>query len=210
MSLANIRTDYNVSELRRKDLDADPFKQFEKWFNDVLNANLPDPNAMTLATVDKGGRPSARTVLLKGLDKSGFSFFTNYESRKARELSENPHAALVFYWMPLARQVCIRGIVSKLSREESEEYFNSRPLGSQRAAWVSKQSQIIENRAVLENGLKEITEKFGGEVPLPPHWGGFVLKPEVIEFWQGRPNRLHDRFSYTLVDGIWKIERLSP
>jgi pyridoxamine 5'-phosphate oxidase len=211
MSIADIRTDYNLSELRRKDLDADPIKQFQKWFTDVLNLKLPDPNAMTLATADKKGRPSARTVLLKGIDERGFSFFTNYDSRKGRELSENPFASIAFYWQPLARQVCVTGKVSRLSRQESETYFHTRPVGSQLSAWASNQSQVIENREILEKTLQEINKKYGNKnIPTPPHWGGFLLEPDAIEFWQGRPNRLHDRFRYIREKAKWQIERLSP
>lgn len=210
--LVDIRTDYDRPILRKKDLNADPIRQFETWFDEVLKLKLADPNAMTLATADKQGRPSARTVLLKGVDQNGFSFFTNYESRKGRELGENPNAALVFFWQPLARQVCVNGSIEKLSREESESYFQSRPRGSQLAAWVSRQTSIIEGREVLDKGLEEVTKKYEkvDKIPLPPYWGGFVLKPEWIEFWQGRPNRLHDRFRYRKDGKSWKIDRLSP
>ena len=166
---------------------------------------------MTLATVDKNGKPSSRTVLLKSVDERGFVFFTNYDSRKGRELADNPHAALTFFWSELERQVCIAGTVTKLPAAESEVYFKSRPRGSRIAAWASSQSETIPDRAVLEKKWRELEEKFPNDVPVPPNWGGFILQPERIEFWQGRPSRLHDRFSYTQqTDGTWKIERLAP
>jgi pyridoxamine 5'-phosphate oxidase len=171
-----------------------------------------DVNAMTLATADKNGRPSARVVLLKGLDERGFMFYTNYDSRKSQELTENPQAALVFYWSDLERQVCIAGEVSKLPALESDAYFKSRPRGSQIAAWVSHQSDVIPDRAALETKCRQLEAQYAGQaVPRPPNWGGYVLTPNRIEFWQGRPDRLHDRFRYTRqVDGGWQIERLSP
>jgi pyridoxamine 5'-phosphate oxidase len=166
---------------------------------------------MTLATVDGDGRPSTRTVLLKTVDARGFIFFTNYDSRKGRELAENPDAALTFFWPDLERQVCVAGTVTKLPAAESENYFKTRPRGSRIGAWASKQSEPVPNRAFLEAKWHELEKKFPGEVPLPPNWGGYILKPERIEFWQGRPSRLHDRFSYSRqADGTWKIERLSP
>jgi pyridoxamine 5'-phosphate oxidase len=211
-SIADLRREYTLAGLRRADLDADPIIQFEKWLQQALAANLTEPTAMTLATADREGRPSARIVLLKGVDGRGFTFFTNYESRKGGELTENPNAALVLFWVELERQVCIAGTVSKVSREESAKYFNSRPKGSRLAAWVSSQSEAIANREVLETRANELQAKYPGEeVPLPPYWGGYCLAPTRIEFWQGRPNRLHDRFQYLRQpDGQWKIERLSP
>ncbi len=200
--------------MRRADLDANPVTQFQKWFAQAeaaLARHQLDVNAATLATADKNGIPSARTVLLKGLDERGFIFFTNYDSRKGRELAQNPNAALVFYWQELERQVCIAGSVTKTSREESENYFKSRPHGSRLAAWASNQSEMVPDRAVLEARWQELEKKFATDIPLPPNWGGFILKPERIEFWQGRPSRLHDRFSYTRQpDDSWKIERLAP
>ena len=205
--------------MRRKDLDADPIVQFKKWFEHARAAHaslacekFEDVNAMTLATADKQGRPSARIVLLKGVDERGFIFFTNYQSRKGRELSENPQAAAVFYWPDLERQVCIAGEVTKLSRAESEAYFKTRPKGSRLAAWASTQSEVIANRAVLEEKWKELEAQYPGEdVLMPPYWGGYVLGPARIEFWQGRPNRLHDRFRYSrLPDKGWQLERLAP
>jgi pyridoxamine 5'-phosphate oxidase len=214
MSLADLRREYASGGLRRTDLDANPIKQFQKWFAQAeiaLAQNQLDVNAGTLATADKNGIPSARVVLLKGLDERGFTFFTNYDSRKGRELAENPNAALVFYWHELERQVCIAGSVKKTSREESKNYFKSRPRGSQLAAWASDQSKTISDRAALETNWQELEKKFATDIPLPPNWGGFILKPERIEFWQGRPSRLHDRFSYTRrPDNSWKLERLAP
>jgi pyridoxamine 5'-phosphate oxidase len=214
MSLADIRREYTGGGLRRADLDPNPIVQFQKWFaqaETTLAKNQLDVNAATLATADKNGIPSARVVLLKGLDERGFTFFTNYDSRKGRELAENPNAALVFHWQELERQVCVAGSVGKISREESEKYFKSRPRGSQLAALASNQSDAVKDRAALEAKWRELEKKFPNEIPLPPNWGGFILKPERIEFWQGRPSRLHDRFSYTRqVDNSWKLERLAP
>jgi len=211
MSIAEIRNDYTLAGLRRIDLDADPVLQFQKWFQQARDAQLLEPTAMTLATADSTGRPSARIVLLKGLDERGFVFFTNYESRKGRDLSGNPNAALVFYWAELERQVRVRGTVGRISREESEKYFTARPRGHQLGAWVSTQSEIIPDRTVLEKRLKEFEQQYPNVVPLPPFWGGYVVSPAEIEFWQGRSNRLHDRFRYTKqADGRWLIERLAP
>jgi pyridoxamine 5'-phosphate oxidase len=211
MTLADFRREYTLAGLRRVDLDPDPIAQFQKWFAQVLAAQIVEPNAMTLATVSVDGQPSTRVVLLKAVDRRGFSFYTNYESRKGRELAENPKASLTFFWADLERQVLVQGTVSKLSREESEAYFAVRPLGSQRGAWVSKQSTIVENREFLEKRLAEVEAQFGEKVPMPPYWGGYVLAPHAVEFWQGRPNRLHDRLRYRKnPDGSWVIERLSP
>lgn len=216
MAIADIRRDYTLAGLRRKDLDAHPMVQFNRWFEQMVSAQTNgqrvDINAMTLATADKEGRPSSRIVLLKGVDERGFIFFTNYDSRKGDELSENPNAALTFFWPEQERQVCVFGQASKVSRAESEAYFKSRPRGSRLAAWASRQSDVIENREVLEAQWQELQVKYPGEdVPMPPYWGGFVVAPERIEFWQGRPSRLHDRFRYLKQpDGQWLIERLSP
>jgi pyridoxamine 5'-phosphate oxidase len=214
MKIADIRREYSLAGLRRADLDANPVAQFQKWFEQaakVFAQKEIDVHAATLATADRNGKPSARIILLKGLDERGFIFFTNYGSRKGRELADNPNAALTFYWAELERQICIAGVVEKISREESENYFKSRPRGSRLAALASNQSDVVADRAALEKRWNELAAKFPGDVPLPPHWGGFVLHPERIEFWQGRPSRLHDRFSYTWqADGSWKIERLAP
>jgi pyridoxamine 5'-phosphate oxidase len=212
MAIANLRREYHLAGLRRADLDPDPIVQFQKWFDRATGAESAEANAATLATADKKGLPSARIVLLKGVDRRGFTFFSNYESRKGRELAVNPQAALVFYWPTQERQVCIAGDVAKLSREESEAYFRTRPKGSRLAAWASRQGEVVENRAVLESRWKELQAKYrGGEVPMPAYWGGYILSPVRIEFWQGRPSRLHDRFCYTKrPDRTWRIERLSP
>lgn len=234
MNLGDFREDYRRGALDRAALAANPLAQFESWFqaaageqsqsrwrkigialyklwSAVCNHRPADINAMTLATVDKDGKPSTRTVLLKSVDERGFVFFTNYDSRKGRELAENPNAALTFFWSDLERQVCVAGSVSKLPVAESEAYFQSRPRGSQLAAWASEQSAVVPDRATLEAKWRELEKKFPGAIPLPPNWGGFVLRPERIEFWQGRPSRLHDRFSYSRnQDGAWKLERLAP
>jgi pyridoxamine 5'-phosphate oxidase len=214
MKIADIRREYSLAGLRRADLNANPIAQFQAWFEQATSALAQkeiDVNAATLATADKNGKPSARVILLKGLDERGFFFFTNYDSRKGRELAENPNASLVFYWAGLERQVCVAGPVEKISPAESEKYFRSRPRGSQLAARASNQSDVIADRAALEKKWGEMSAKFPGEILLPPNWGGFVLKPERIEFWQGRTNRLHDRFQYTKQpDNSWKLERLAP
>jgi pyridoxamine 5'-phosphate oxidase len=211
MSLADLRKDYSLSGLLEKDLARDPFRQFEKWFQEAEAAKLVEPNAMTLATATKDGRPSARTVLLKGIDGRGFVFYTNYESRKGRELAENPRASLVFPWIALERQVIVEGTLAKLSREESAAYFHSRPRASQLGAWVSQQSSIITGRPVLEDAMKALEKKHAGaEIPLPPAWGGYRLSPESVEFWQGRRSRLHDRLRYRREAGEWIVERLAP
>jgi pyridoxamine 5'-phosphate oxidase len=212
LSIAHLRREYALAGLRRAEMEANPMIQFAKWFQQALDANLAEPNAMTLATADKQGRPSARIVLLKGADERGFVFFTNYESRKGRELAENANAALVLYWPELERQVCIAGTASRISRAESEKYFASRPRGSRLAAWVSSQSEPISSRGILERKLEEVSAKHQDEqVPAPPYWGGFCLAPTRMEFWQGRPDRLHDRFEYLKQqDGRWLLERLSP
>lgn len=211
MSLADLRKDYSLAGLLEKDLAKDPFRQFEKWFQEAEAAKIHEPNAMSLATATRDGRPSARTVLLKGLDGRGFVFFSNYESRKGRELDANPQATLLFPWLALERQVIIEGPLVKVPREESETYFHSRPRASQLSAWVSQQSAIISDRSVLEDSMKLLEAKYAGrEVPLPPHWGGWRLAPETVEFWQGRRSRLHDRLRYRRGKDGWTIERLAP
>ena len=235
MSIADLRREYNLTGLRRRDLDSDAIAQFQRWFDQATGARASgrarkffiklyksifmiqdveqlDVNAMTLATADREGRPSARVVLLKGLDSRGFIFYTNYNSRKGRELEENPEASLVFYWPDQERQVCVAGKVSKLLTAESEAYFRTRPRGSRIAAWASDQSAVMRDRAELEHKWKQFEDRYPGEdIPCPQHWGGYVLDPQRLEFWQGRPNRLHDRFRYTRQpDRTWLIERLSP
>src|SRR3989440_7852236 len=206
------RYEHAAHGLRRSDLDPDPIKQFSNWFTAAIEAEIRDVNAMSLATAGRDGKPTVRIVLLKGFDQDGFVFFTNYESEKGRHLEANSYAALAFYWIELDRQIRISGPTEKTSREESEHYFRSRPVGSQLGAWVSRQSEVIDGRRVLDARLAEMTERFGeGPIPLPPHWGGYRVKPAVIEFWQGRANRLHDRFRYMRkADSSWQIDRLAP
>src|SRR2546430_6385397 len=198
--------------LRRSDLDPNPIKQFANWFTAAIEVGIRDVNAMSLDTAGPDARPSVRIVLLKGFDQDGFVFFTNYESEKGKQLEANPYAALGFYWIELDRQIRISGHVKKTSRKESQTYFHSRPVGSQLSAWASRQSAVLDGRRVLDARMEEMNERFAGKpVPLPPHWGGYRLKPDNMEFWQGRSNRLHDRFRYTRQsDGSWLIERLAP
>ena len=210
-SLQNLRQDYRSAELSEQDIDQNPIAQFKTWFQQALDAQLYEPNVMTLATASAEGVPSARIVLLKGFDEEGFVFYTNYESHKGRELQENPRAALVFFWAELERQVRIEGTVSKVDPAVSTAYFHSRPHGSQIGAMVSPQSQVIKSRTELENHIVILKEKYDGqEVPRPAHWGGYVVKPSTIEFWQGRPSRLHDRIRYKFIEGSWIIDRLAP
>lgn len=208
--LSDIRRTFESDGLRLSDMAADPFDQFSVWMDDALRADILDPNAMTVATVGADNKPSARVVLLKGFDKSGFVFFTNYESKKGRDVAANSRASFNFYWPQLNRQIAIHGSVEKTSREESEKYFKSRPIDSQIAAWASAQSSEIESREALDRRFDEFREKFGDDVPLPPFWGGFRLTPVRFEFWQGRQNRMHDRFCYTHDADVWQISRLSP
>ncbi len=211
MILADLRKDYALAGLAEKDLARDPFRQFEKWFSEAEAAKVAEPNAMILATATRDGRPSTRTVLLKSVDGRGFVFYSNYESRKGRELDANPRASLLFPWISLERQVIVEGTVAKVAREESEAYFHARPRASQLGAWVSAQSTIISDRRVLDDSLKALEQKYAGqEVPLPPHWGGWRLAPENVEFWQGRRNSLHDRLRYRREKDGWIVERLAP
>jgi pyridoxamine 5'-phosphate oxidase len=210
-SLQNLRQEYRSAELSEQDIDQNPIEQFKTWFQQALDAQLYEPNVMTLATATADGVPSARIVLLKGFDENGFVFYTNYDSHKGRELAENPRAALVFFWADLERQVRIEGTVAKVNPSVSTAYFHSRPHGSQIGAMVSPQSQVIKSRAELENHIVILKEKYAEqEVPRPDHWGGYIVKPTTIEFWQGRPSRLHDRIRYKFVDGNWIIDRLAP
>jgi len=211
LDVAALREEYSKRHLRRADLDADPITQFGRWLAEAMNAGIKDANAMSLATANAAGQPSARTVLLKGVDSGGFLFFTNYGSRKAADLETNPRAGLTFFWADLERQVIIEGAVRKASREEAEKYFHSRPVGSQLGAWASQQSQIVASRDWLEEKLAEVGARYAGqEVPLPDFWGGYWLAPEAIEFWQGGPSRIHDRFRYLREGAAWRIDRLSP
>ncbi len=210
MSISEIRKSYTVAELEKDKLQADPIKQFRLWFDEALAAGLLEPNAMTLATVDKQGRPSARMVLLKDIDERGFVFFSNYQSRKAQDMADNPQVALVFYWYELERQVRIEGVASKIPAAESEAYFKSRPRESQLGAWVSQQSRVIASRELLSERYVALEKKYPEAVPRPEFWGGYVVAPQVLEFWQGRLGRLHDRFCYRRLAKTWIIERLSP
>jgi pyridoxamine 5'-phosphate oxidase len=211
MSIAHLRREYALARLDEANVSADPIAQFDRWFAEAREAKLAEPNAMALATATRDGAPSVRMVLLKGVDQRGFSFFTDYRSQKGVELEANPRAALVFYWPELERQVRITGRVSVVPREESESYFRTRPRESRLSAWASHQSQVVPDRKSLDDRGREIDAKFPTDnVPLPPYWGGYWLAPELIEFWQGRPSRFHDRLRYTRDGNGWRLERLSP
>jgi pyridoxamine 5'-phosphate oxidase len=211
MSIADLRREYARARLDEATVDPNPVAEFGRWFDEALKAKVLEANAMTLATVGRDGVPSARIVLLKGIDERGFVFFTDYRSRKGEELKHNPQAALVFYWPELERQVRVTGRTETISREDSEAYFRTRPRGSRIGAWASHQSRVIPDRELLEKQVAEAERKYpGDEVPLPPYWGGLRLTPDAIEFWQGRESRLHDRIRYVRDGGEWRIERLSP
>ncbi len=210
-SIADIRKDYSSKKLAKTDVGKNPINQFNKWFNEAIHAQIEEVNAMTLSTATKQGKPSARIVLLKGIENNGFVFFTNYNSTKGQQLAENPFASLSFFWKELERQVCIEGTVQKISEKDSITYFNSRPYKSRVGAWVSDQSKPLASRVEL---MQKFTLKaatfIGQQVPKPSFWGGYILIPTRIEFWQGRPSRLHDRINYRLENGTWHVERLSP
>ncbi|NJL00584.1 MAG: pyridoxamine 5'-phosphate oxidase [Spirulinaceae cyanobacterium SM2_1_0] len=210
--IADLRQNYARAGLSEAEADTEPLPQFQRWLEAAIAAQVPEPNAMTLATATPEGRVTARIVLLKGLDERGLVFYTNYNSRKAAQLSANPYGALVFWWSELERQVRFEGPITPIAAAESDAYFQSRPLGSRLGAWASPQSQAIADRTVLEQRLQALEAKYAeGQVPRPPHWGGFRLQPETVEFWQGRPNRLHDRLAYTRqADGSWQRQRLAP
>jgi pyridoxamine 5'-phosphate oxidase len=211
-TIADIRKDYSRQTLSENDVAADPITQFEAWWNEAIASEIDEVNAMTLATADPQGHPSARIVLLKEFNEKGFVFFTNYNSHKGAQLEENPFASLVFFWKELERQVRIEGSVAKIDPAESDAYFNSRPRESKIGAWASAQSNVVASREEIENSVLEIEKKYPGEnIPRPPHWGGYIVNPQVIEFWQGRPGRLHDRIRYSRgEERNWTIERLSP
>jgi pyridoxamine 5'-phosphate oxidase len=210
LNLNEMRQDYLNAALSELDVDANPLTQFARWFDEAQAAQVPEPNAMTLATVNKQGQPSARTVLIKEARTDGFVWFTNYDSRKGHDLEVNPKAALLFFWQALERQVRVEGVVERISEADSDAYYHSRPVNSRLGAWSSPQSEVIENRSILEARLAEFKVQFGDEPPRPPNWGGYILKPTYFEFWQGRASRLHDRIAYCLENGAWRVVRLAP
>ena len=210
-AIADLRKEYSSKNLLETDIEQNPINQFDKWWHEAINSQIDEVNAMTLATSSKEGIPHARIVLLKSYDENGFVFFTNYQSHKGHEMEDNPKAALVFFWKELERQIRIEGSIEKINASESDAYFFSRPHGSRIGAWASPQSTVIPSRDILEYNVVKYQKEFGEDVPRPQHWGGYIVKPSLIEFWQGRPSRLHDRIQYTLEEnGGWKIERLAP
>jgi pyridoxamine 5'-phosphate oxidase len=209
-SIADLRREYARETLDEGDVAHDPIEQFGRWFDEAQHSELADPNAMVLATASRVGRPAARTVLLKGFDRRGFVFFTNYDSRKGAEMRENPHASLLFVWLELERQIRIEGAVEKAAEEESDEYYRSRPVDSRLGAWASPQSRVIRDRRALEERFDDARRLHGDDPQRPPYWGGYRLVPDCVEFWQGRESRLHDRIRYRLDQGSWVIERLAP
>ena len=211
MNVADIRKEYKLHTLDENEVEKNAIKQFGKWWDDAIKSDINEVNAMTLATATPDGKPSARIVLLKGYDENGFVFFTNYQSHKGKELAENPQACIVFFWKELERQVRVEGRVKKINAVESDAYFNSRPVGSRIGAWASPQSSVIAAREIIEQEAIKYEQQFATEnIPRPAHWGGYCLQPQLIEFWQGRPSRLHDRIQYTKINDSWKIERLAP
>jgi len=211
-TIAALREDYRSKTLEIGDIKANPFSQFKDWFQEALDSSIKEANAMTIATVDAAGKPSARIVLLKGFDENGFIFYTNYDSKKGHDLAANPNIAAVFLWKDLERQIRIEGTAKKITKEASLQYFQSRPKGSQIGAWASPQSQVIPDRSILENNVKNLKEKYKNaeNLPIPNHWGGYIIEPTLIEFWQGRSSRLHDRICYRLEKKNWEIDRLAP
>jgi len=210
-TIADLRQDYRQSQLLESEVLPDAMDQFRRWFDQALEAQIPEPNAMTLATVSPEGIPTARIVLLKGIDQGEFVFYTSYLSRKASDIEANPNVALNFFWLPIERQICIRGVARKTTRQEADQYFHSRPVGSQLGAWASRQSSVVSSRQVLEDEMAKLEKQYAGQtVPLPDFWGGYRVKPLSIEFWQGRTGRLHDRLRYTRQGDAWTIDRLSP